>query len=414
MNERHPVVRTARGRAVLLRAAVVATVAALALAACGGNASSGSSAPASRTGDDVPSVSDLGPRSFASAGPFAVGVTTLTLPGDQAPVEVWYPSTKQAVAGTKTASYNVEDYLPAALQKLFPPGFQGGVYETDAHRDVAIASGRFPLVAFTHGYSGFRTQSTFLTTALASWGFVVAAPDLLDNDLTAVLGGKQASGSGADVAEVRDTITLMGQQGAASSGRFAGHLDMSRIATVGHSLGGAVSEAVAAADPRVTTFVGLAGATVGSFGQASSGPGSTVPHKPGMLMVGTADGVADPAGIAQAYAALQQPKRFVTLQNFGHLVFADLCRIGADQGGLAGLAEAAGLPLPANLKKLATDGCSAPDAPVTTAWPVIRQAVTAQLRHAFGVDATDAGLTGLEDAYPQVVAVDTAAASAPS
>lgn len=402
-----------------VRAGVLATVAVLAISACGGSSngsgSSSSSKPAvNASGDNVPAVSTPGGQSFTAPGPFRVGVTTLALPGNKAPVEVWYPATAQSVAGAKPASYNVEDYLPAALQKLFPPGFQGGVYQTDAYRDVAVASGRFPLVEFTHGYSGFRTQSTFLTTHLASWGFVVAAPDLLDNDLTAVLSGKKASGSDADIAEAADTITLMGQQNALASGRFSGHIDMSRVAAVGHSLGGAVSEAVAASDPTVKTFIGLAGATVGAFGQASSGPDSMVPDKPGMLMVGTADGVADPAGIAKAYTAMQQPKRFVTLQNFGHLVFADLCEIGASKGGLAGLAEAAGLPLPGNLKKLATDGCSAPDSPVTQAWPVIKQAVTAQLRHVFGFDTSAAALTGLSGAYPQIVAVDTDADAAPS
>lgn len=413
MPERRKAGRSLRCGRWLLRRVVPVAVAVLAAAACG-SSSAPAGGGATKTGDDVPAVAHLGPRSFAGAGPFSVGVTTLTLPGDKAPVEVWYPATAAAVAGTPTVSYNVEDYLPAALRKLFPAGFQGGVYPTDAHRDVPVAAGRFPLVAFTHGYSGFRTQSTFLTTHLASWGFVVAAPDLLDNDLTAVLTGTKAAGSAADIAEVRDTITLMAQQSGAPTGRFAGHVDLSRVAAIGHSLGGAASEAVASVDPRVTTFIGMAGATVGSFGQASSGPGSAVPAKPGMLLVGTADQVASPAGIAAAYTAMQAPKRLVTLRDFGHLVFADICQIGTGKGGLAGMAQAAGLPLPGNLEKLATDGCSPPDAPVTTAWPVIRQAVTAQLRHVFGFDRTDAGLAGLTAAYPQVVAVDTTAAAAPS
>jgi hypothetical protein len=45
------------------------------------------------------------------------------------------------------------------------------------------------------------------------------------------------------------------------------------------------------------------------------------------------------------------------------------------------------------------------------AWPVIRQAVTAQLRHAFGFDSSSAGLTGFGAAYPGIVAaVDSAPA----
>ncbi len=73
-------------------------------------------------------------------------------------------------------------------------------------------------------------------------GFVVAAPELLDNDLTAVLSGTKASGSAADIAEVSATISLLGSQNAASSGPFSGHVDMSKVAAIGHSLGGAVSK----------------------------------------------------------------------------------------------------------------------------------------------------------------------------
>ena len=40
---------------------------------------------------------------------------------------------------------------------------------------------RCPLLVFSHGNSGYRQQSTFLTTHLASWGFVVAAPDHVGN-----------------------------------------------------------------------------------------------------------------------------------------------------------------------------------------------------------------------------------------
>ena len=43
--------------------------------------------------------------------------------------------------------------------------------------------GPHPLIVFSHGNSGFRRQSTFLTTHLASRGFVVAAPDHTGNTL---------------------------------------------------------------------------------------------------------------------------------------------------------------------------------------------------------------------------------------
>ena len=235
-------------------------------------------------GDTVPTVAQLGPTSFAGPGPFAAGVTTLSLRANGPLVEIWYPAAPASVKGHTQASYNVADWLPPALRDLIPAEFEGATYKTDAYRGVPVAAGRFPLVVFTHGYSGFRDQSTFLTTRLASWGFVVAASDLPDNDLTAVLSGAKSQGITADIAEQQQVITLMGDD-AQASGRFHSHIDRSRVAAIGHSLGGAISEALAGTDPRVTTFIGMAGATVGSFGQTASGPTSVVPDKPGMLMV---------------------------------------------------------------------------------------------------------------------------------
>jgi dienelactone hydrolase len=329
-------------------------------------------------------------------------------------VDVWYPATSASVKGHTQASYNVKSWLPPAVQALIPAHFTGAIYKTDAYRGVAVASGRFPLVIFTHGFSGFRDQSTFLTTRLASWGFVVAASDLPDNDLTAVLSGKDTKSISADIAEQQQLITLMGSADK-SANLFHGHLDMSRVAAIGHSLGGAISEGLAAADPRVTTFIGMAGATVGSFGQTASGATSVVPDKPGMLMVGTSDQVVSPGGIAKAFAAMKVPKRLITLHGFGHLVFSDICEIGAGKGGLLAIASEVHISVPASLKTLASDGCGTPDTPVTQGWPVIRQSATAQLRHVFGFDSSLAGLTGLKAAFPGTVTQNVyVAGSSPS
>ena len=67
-------------------------------------------------------------------------------------------------------------------------------FTQDAYRDVAAsAKGPFPLVLFSHGFAGIRLQSTFLTTHLAQWGFVVASPEFVSRDLGSVLGAKPAN-----------------------------------------------------------------------------------------------------------------------------------------------------------------------------------------------------------------------------
>ena len=357
---------------------------------------------ASAHGDTVPAVTDLGPTSFSNPGPYAVGESTLKLKTNKAPVEVWYPATPESVVGKPEASYDMVTWLPDFLKKILPEGFSL-TYPSGGVRGVPVADGTFPLVVFSHGYAGFRDQSSFLAAWLASWGFVVAAPDQHSRDLTAVLGQKAPGKATTDIGDLRTTITLMRTQDATSGKRFFEHIDMKKVAAVGHSAGAAAVEALAAVDPRVDTFVSMAGASVGAFGQDKGGAFNKLPTVPGMIMAATDDGVVDSGGLVKAYAKLKEPKRLVTVGG-GHHAFSDLCEVGAAQGGLLAVAEAVHFPISDKLKALASDGCFPPALPPTEAWPAIRQAVVAQLRHVFGFDTSTAGLDGLVEAFPGVVA----------
>ena len=396
--------------AILLLVATVGGVATiLALLHHGGNGTNG-------TGDNVPAVSSVGPTTFSKTGPMPGGETTLHLKGGSS-VEVWYPAAADSYHGSE-ATYNVLDYLPASILKAFPKlKADNEPYPSGGIRNVAVADGRHPLVLFSHGYTGFDTQSTFLTAHLASWGFVVAAPEHGDRDLTGVLaqflsgsaiGGKIQS---QDVSQLSQTIDLMGQQSTDSSSLFDGHIDLTRIGAVGHSAGGSAVEKLAVSDKRVDTFIGLAGASYGAFGQTSTGAGAQVPNVPGLIEYGTLDSVVKPSAMVNAYNSLKQPKRLIALSSSGHLVFADICKLVPKHGGLIGAAEGAGLPIPDTLKKLGSDGCSAPAMSVTEAWPAIRQSVTAQLRWTLGFDDSQAGLEGLQAAYNGIVAQNTTANS---
>ncbi|MFC7494627.1 MULTISPECIES: alpha/beta hydrolase family protein [unclassified Nocardioides] len=385
----------------MLRLLVAAVLAAVAV---GSASPTTASAPADP--DPGPVVEDLGPDSFAERGPFKVGEVTLALPANDAPVEVWYPAHRVDVAGKRPAHYDLVDWLPSYLQSALPDGAKvthpsGGV------RRVPVAEGRFPLVVFGHGYAGFRTQSSFLTSWLASWGFVVAAPDHRSRDLTAVLG--EPDDSTSDVRDLRATITLLRELDGRPSGRFSGHVDTERVGAVGHSAGGAAVEALAVVDRRVATFVAMAGATVGAFGEEKSGPRSRVPHRPGLILAGTADGVAEVDGLVAAYDALRTPKRLVLLEGAGHHAFSDLCEVGAERGGLLAIADLLEFPVPERLQTLATDGCEPPALAPRKAWPAVRQATVAHLRQVLGLDRSRAGLSGLRDAFPGVVSANRSA-----
>jgi len=375
-----------------LRAAAVAAVSALAF----GVAGPVSAVPASPS--SAPAVLDVGPTSFSGPGPYGVGERTLTLPSGSR-VEVWYPARRVDVQGRWIARYNLVRWLPSFYE--VPDGFKV-TYPSGGVRRVPVKQGEFPLVVFSHGYAGFRTQSSSLTSAIASWGFVVAAPEHPSRDITKILGGP--AGTTTDVEDLQATITLMKALNRSKASHFFGHVDADHIAALGHSAGGRASEQLALVDKRVDTFVGLAGASVGAL----DSEGAEVPDKPGLLVAATDDGIVPLDKMQAAYAAMNAPKRFVEIGGSGHLVFSDICEIGAGEGGLTALAAAIGIDLAhlGSLSKLATDGCIDPAVAPTDAWPSIQQVVVAYLRRTFGLDPSDAALTGLEDAYPGIVVGD--------
>lgn len=398
---RHPATRRRRGAGPALIAGLVSAAVGLALASPAEAQVAPSPAEARAA---LVAKAKVGPTTYSEPGPYGVGETTLKL-RNGSPVEVWYPARKADVAGKPMGEYDMVEWLPLGIQGLLPDGFEL-LYPSGGVRGVPVARGRFPVVVFSHGFAGFRDQSSFLTAWLASWGFIVAAPDHESRDLTAVLlsmlGGPPPEGQTTDVQDLGATLSLMQRKADQKSNRFHGHLDRRYVGALGHSAGGAASEAWAATDPRVTTFVAMAGATVGAFGESEDGPGSIVPKVPGLIMAGRSDKVVSAADLQNAYSALRKPKRYVEVGG-GHHAFSDICEVGASAGGLLAVADAIGFPVPERLARLAADGCNPPALPPTEAWPAIRHVTVAYLRHVFGFDRTDAALRGLVKAYPGVV-----------
>jgi len=113
-------------------------------------------------------------------GPYSVGALQTEIPSPldpidrdrRLPAELWYPGQADATPDTEP----LHD-APHPLGLLHR-----------ASKGLEPRAGAAPLIAFSHGNSGLRQQSTFLTTHLASWGFVVVAPDHVGNTFSEMLG----------------------------------------------------------------------------------------------------------------------------------------------------------------------------------------------------------------------------------
>ena len=341
---------------------------------------------------------------YAEAGPHPVGITTLELEGG-VPVEVWYP----AVDGTTGQdTYDVRAMVPPVVEDLLTADVPAE-YTIDAGRDADVADGEFPLVLFSHGFTGIRQQSSFLTAHLASWGMVVAAPDHWSRDLAHVLGGvlgEPEPPERDDVDDLRATRELLAAEGEATGSRFEGHVDTGQVAAVGHSAGGGTVLGFAA-DDGVVGYVSLAsGAGIGrDEAEGAAGGTPEMPDVPSLFMAGKLDAVVRWDTVTRAaYEAAPAPSELWVLDGVGHNGFDDFCTFG-DGRGIIGVAEASGLgsffDAQPEFRSLGEDGCLPPAVPVTETFPVVRHVVTAWLRQALDVDSEPVGLgPDVPDVHP--------------
>lgn len=325
---------------------------------------------------------------YAGKGPHTAGVAHLKL-DDGRQVVVWYPARPGATSG-KQETIEVSKYLTPALQAKVPADKQVP-YPVDAYEGAApdTTGAPYPVVLFSHGFAGYPEQSTNLTTHLAQWGFVVVAPEHVERSLGGLL-GDHAVGvpKSTDVAVLGRSLDLVEKDNTAESSPLKGLVDASKVAVTGHSAGAGAAYQMASADPRIKAFISY---SVG-FGGADGGAAPAAPKQPGMLMLGTKDGIIPPDSTRNLFQAMNKPKYLVEIPGAGHLVFSDICEVGKSQGGIVAIAKELKLGIPDSLLKLGSDGCEPDHLDPTKAFGAIDQLSVAFLRYELGIDKSPKGL----------------------
>jgi predicted dienelactone hydrolase len=153
--------------------------------------------------------------------------------GELFPVALWYPTLAAPAPLFLTGSLSV-CRLPAMLCWLI-------AFQMQVANNAPPADGKFGLIVISHGAGGFSLNHWDLALALASHGYVVAAPTHprgKDNDISGrgVWVGRPRQVSRVIDCLVRDT-------------ELGSHIQRERIGVVGHSNGGYTALAVAGAKP---------------------------------------------------------------------------------------------------------------------------------------------------------------------
>ena len=153
--------------------------------------------------------------------------------GELFPVALWYPTRATPTPLFLTGSLS-ECRLPAMLCRLI-------AFEMQVANSAPPADGKFGLIVISHGAGGTFLNHRDLAMALASHGYVVAAPTHprgKDNDISGV--GVWV-GRPKQISRVIDA--LLGDE------ELGSHVQRERIGMVGHSNGGYTALAVAGAKP---------------------------------------------------------------------------------------------------------------------------------------------------------------------
>lgn len=269
-----------------------------------------------------------------------VGTQTITLKDQRRNrdllVTLWYPA---ALSDAPVAPYMDKKSADALAKEWhLKPDFQQLV-RTHARFGAPPAEGTFPVVLLEHGTNLVPAIYTVLAEGLASHGFVgVATNHPLEALVTVYPDGHQHSFKqywpenadrrtqglaiykfGDEVLEkdVRFVLEQL-QQMNANDREWHGHLDLSKVGIVGHSMGGTTAALAMQEESRIVAGVNLDGST---FPGMNSDVRPVPLHKPFLFLVTQEH--ANSETHAREYIGSENNTYYVTLADSDHMSFTD-------------------------------------------------------------------------------------------
>jgi dienelactone hydrolase len=309
----------------------------------------------------VPAAARLQLTLPAPTGPYAVGTVALHLTspaGRELMISLWYPA-------QDVRRYALAQWLPAgaAARYAAAEGLPAGVAFPSTHGHVGAPvvrrGGPLPVVLYSPGNNGFRSDTTVIVEELASRGYLVVTIDhtgdayveFPDGRVLAPIPDGAATQWIADarVADVRYVVDILGRLHAGVSPDverrrlpvgLRGGIDLCRIGIAGYSAGGVTVASAMYADTRIRAGLSLDGPVDGPVVTAGL-------DRPYLLMTATRANRDTVPELAEFWGNLRGWKRNVAMDHVSHASYGDDEALvpqllsGADATGLIGDADPA-------------------------------------------------------------------------
>lgn len=182
----------------------------------------------------------------------------------------WYPAKWGSDRCQPRVTYDLREHLPSSEQKKIPDS-ANPLQVCDCYRDLPIddAHGPYPVITFIHGTAAFRTQSLTFATHWASRWFVVVSSDHPYIQLKDIL---TSFANAAKADEAGDAVKVLAalDEPTGDLAFLAGHLDMTRMAAIGHSAGGQAVAGLASRRSGIEVVIPMAAAGVNAGGDLRS------------------------------------------------------------------------------------------------------------------------------------------------
>jgi dienelactone hydrolase len=220
------------------------------------------------------------------------------------------------------------------------PNFASSIHTNASLESALDEGGPFPLILLEHGSGVVPAVYTILAEGLASHGFIVAATNHPTDSLIAVFpdghevksapywpenADRRTQGIAigkfaeevlfVDVRFVVDSLQTLNAQ----DKFWRGHMDLSKIGIVGHSMGGTTAAVAAKKEPRTLAVVNLDGST---FPGMNADVRPIELHKP-LLSILTEEHAADSNSGGREYSGLSSNTYLVVVPGSDHLSFTD-------------------------------------------------------------------------------------------